>query len=108
MVSEQVCGSINTETLETELTLEVYGMNLGSFQGVPNQAFQINLNLSMVKGSVELRLNAFDELWLDIDTEIFQVAESGPGKFIGYKEARVIRDMPRIRCAPWVSADVRL
>lgn len=93
-------------TLEMEFTLEVYGMSLGIFHGVPNQALKIHLNLRMVKGSVELRLNAFDELWLEIDTENFQVAENGPGKFIGYKKTHFIRNMPGIRCAPWVSADV--
>ncbi len=108
MVSEQVFGSINRETLETELTLEVYGISMGIFHGVPNQAFKINLDPSMVKGSVELRLNGFDEVWLDIDTKNFQVVVNGPGKFTGYGETHLIRNMPGIRCVPWVSADVHL
>lgn len=90
-----------------EVTLEVYKMNLGIFHGypnraIPNQAFKINLDLSMVEGSVELRLTEFDELWLDINTKIFQVAENGPGKFIGYRTAHFIRELPPgIQCAPW-------
>lgn len=104
----KVSGSINTQTHETELNLGVYGMSLGIFHGVPGQSFKINIDLSMVKGTIELRMNGFDELWLDINTQNFQVAPEGPGKFIQCKKAHFIRNMPDLRCAPWVSSEAHL
>jgi hypothetical protein len=91
------------ETLEIEVTLEVYGMNLGIVHGYAGQPFKIAVDLSMVKGEIALRLTGFDELWLDIDTKVFQVAENGSGKFIEYRKAHLILEMPGIRCAPWLS-----
>jgi hypothetical protein len=104
MVSKQVSGSIHMETMEMEVTLEVYGMNLGIFHGYAGQPFKIALDLSMVKGGIELRLTGFEELWLDIDTKVFQVAEDGPGQFIEYRKSHLILGMPGIRCAPWLSS----
>ncbi|KAJ5171769.1 hypothetical protein N7492_004362 [Penicillium capsulatum] len=98
-----VSGSIHTSTLEMEVALEVYQMNLGTFHGYANQPFKIELDLSMVKGSIDLRVNGLDELWLDIDARVFQVAENGPGRFIEYKKAYIVQEMPGIRCAPWLS-----
>ncbi|OGE56810.1 hypothetical protein PENARI_c002G00430 [Penicillium arizonense] len=57
-----VSGSIHMETMEMEVTLEVYGMNLGIFHGYAGQPFKIALDLSMVKGGIELRLTGFEEL----------------------------------------------
>jgi hypothetical protein len=86
-----------------DVVLEVYGMNLGSLHGYANRPFKIDLDLSMVKGSVGLRLTGLDELLLDIDTKVFQVADDGSGKFIEYKKAHFIQDIPDVRCAPWLS-----
>ena len=108
VVSEQVSGSIHTETLEMEVALEVYKMSLGILHGYPNQDLKVDLDLSMVKGRVEIRLTAFDELWLDIDAKVFQVAEHGSGQFIEYKKAHLIQEMPGIRCKPWVSDGVNI
>jgi hypothetical protein len=108
VVSEQVSGSIHTETLEMEVTLEVYKMSLGILHGYPNQDFKVDLDLNMVKGRIEIRLTAFDELWLDIDTKVFQVAEHGSGKFIQYRKAHLIQEMPGVRCKPWVSNGVNI
>lgn len=96
-------GSIHLETLEMEVALEVYKMNLGVLHGYPHQGFKIDLNLNMVKGSIELRLTGFDELWLDIDAKVFQVAEDGSGQFIEYRKAHFIQKMPGVTCAPWVA-----
>lgn len=101
-------GSIHTATLEMEVALEVYKMSLGIFHGYPNQGFKIDLDLNMVKGRIEIRLTGFDELWLDIDTKIFQVAENGSGQFIEYRKAHLIQEMPGIRCTPWVSDGVNI
>jgi hypothetical protein len=79
-------GSINAQTFETQLALEAHGMTLGIIHGVPNQGFKINLNLNIVKGTIELKLNGIDRLYLDIDTKTFQVAENVPGNFIGHKK----------------------
>lgn len=83
-------------------------MSLGIFHGVPGQAFKISIDLSMVKGTVELKMNGFDELWLDISTQNFRVAADGPGEFIQCKKNHFIRNMPDIRCAPWVSSEAHL
>ncbi|KAJ5131980.1 hypothetical protein N7448_006138 [Penicillium atrosanguineum] len=98
-----VSGSIHVETLEMEVTLEVYEMNLGILHGYAGQPFKIALDLSMVKGDIELRLTGFDELWLDIDTKVFQAAEDGSGQFVEYRKAHLILEMPGIKCAPWLS-----
>lgn len=103
MVPKQVSGSIHMETLEMEVTLEVFEMNLGTLHGYAGQPLKIALDLSIVKGGIELRLTGFDELWLDIDTKVFQVAEDGSGQFIEYRKAHLILEMPGIRCAPWLS-----
>ncbi|CAG8131423.1 unnamed protein product [Penicillium nalgiovense] len=103
-----VSGSIHTATLEMEVALEVYKMSMGIFHGYPNQGFKIDLDLNMVKGRIEIRLTGFDELWLDIDTKIFQVAENGSGQFIEYRKAHLIQEMPGIRCTPWVSDGVNI
>jgi hypothetical protein len=104
MVPKQVSGSIHMVTLEVEFSLEVYEMNLGIFHGYANKPFKIGVDLSMVKGGIELRLTGFDELWLDIDTKVFQVAEDGSGQFIEYRKAQLIQEMPAIRCLPWPSS----
>lgn len=96
-------GSINTATLEMEVILEVYEMNLGILHGYANRPFKVDLDLSMVKGSIGLRLTGLDELLLDIDTKVFQVAEDGTGKFIEYRKAHFIQEIPGVRCAPWLS-----
>jgi hypothetical protein len=91
-----------------EVTLEVYKMDMGIMYGYANHGVKIDLDLSMVKGSIELRLTGFDELWLYIDTKVFQVAEQGLGEFIEYKKAHCIQELPGIKCAPWTSAGVNL
>ncbi|KAJ5787333.1 hypothetical protein N7457_002323 [Penicillium paradoxum] len=103
-----VSGSLHTTTQEIEVTLEVYKMNLGTLHGYANRGLKIDLDLNMVEGSIELRLTAFDELWLHIDTKVFQVTEDGSGEFIEYKKAHRIQEIPGITCAPWVSAGVNL
>jgi hypothetical protein len=104
MLPKQVSGAIHRVNLEVEFSLEVYGMNLGIFHGCANKPFKIGVDLSMVKGGIELRLSGFDELWLDIDTKVFQVAEDGSGQFIEYRKAQIIQEMPAIRCSPWPSS----
>lgn len=87
-----------------EVSLEVYKMNLGIFHGDAIHGLKIDLDLNVVKGSIELRLTGFDELLVDIDTKVFQVNEHGPGKFIEYKQSRRVQEVPGLRCAPWTSA----
>jgi hypothetical protein len=108
VVSEQVSGSANTQTLETDLELEIYGMNLGVFQGIPNRQFKINLDMSLVKGSVELKLNNFDEFRLDIDIEALQLTEEGLGGLIRCRKSHIIQTMPTVRCEPWIPTGVNL
>ena len=96
------------ETLEMEVTLGVYEMNLGLLHGYAGQPFNIALDLSMVKGDIEIRMSGFDELWLDINTQVFQMTEDGTGQFVPYKKAHRILEMPGIRCAPWLSPGANL
>ncbi|CAG7944673.1 unnamed protein product [Penicillium salamii] len=103
-----VSGSIHRETLEMEVTLEVYDMTLGVLQGHAGQPFYIDLDLSMVKGKIALRMSGFDEIWLDADTKVFQPAEDGAGQFIEYRKSHRVLEIPGIRCAPWLSPGANL
>jgi hypothetical protein len=105
VVSEQVSGSLNIQTLETDLELTIYGMNLGIFQGRLDRLLKINLDMSLVKGSVELKLTEFDELRLDIDIKALQINEEGSGGFINCKQSHVIQMIPTVRCEPWLICD---
>ncbi|KAF7715816.1 Uncharacterized protein PECH_005986 [Penicillium ucsense] len=95
-------GHHHTGGFESEVSQDVFQMNMGTFYGNPYEGLKIDLNLSMVKGRVELRLNNLDRLWLDIDACVFQVAENGPGEFVAYRKTRLILTLPWIRCEPWV------
>ncbi|KAJ5660994.1 uncharacterized protein N7484_000366 [Penicillium longicatenatum] len=104
----RVFGSTDTQNHDTELELEVYGMSLGLFRGTPNRMFKINLDLKLVKGTIDFRINGFDELWLDIDTKILQVTEKGPGEWTGCRKAHLITCLPALQCDAWLAVDAHI
>jgi hypothetical protein len=107
-VSGQVFGSTDTQNHDTELELEVYGMSLGLFRGTPNRMFKINLDLKLVKGTIDFRINGFDELWLDIHTKILQVTEKGPGEWTECRKAHLITCLPALQCDAWLAVDAHI
>lgn len=49
------------------MAVDIVGVNLGLFLGNANRGFRININLELFKGSIELDVNPFDEIWLHIN-----------------------------------------
>lgn len=44
----------------------IVGVNLGLFYGNANRGFRINIDLELFKGTIDLDLTPFDEIWLHI------------------------------------------
>lgn len=52
--------------LEATIVVDIVGVNLGLFDGNANRGFRINIDLELFKGTIDLDLNPFDEIWLHI------------------------------------------
>ncbi|KAL3487498.1 hypothetical protein BJX62DRAFT_240988 [Aspergillus germanicus] len=61
-------GSIDPITSETILGIDISGIDLGVFHGLANQTMKIDLQLQALNGKIIVELNAFDELWVHVDT----------------------------------------
>ncbi|KAL3490297.1 hypothetical protein BJX62DRAFT_238276 [Aspergillus germanicus] len=93
-------GSIDPITSETVLGIEICGIDLGVFHGMANQEMQIDLHLQALKGKITVELNAFDELWVHVDTVTCGKNER-MSKF-NCKRSEQLQRFAGVMCEPWV------
>ena len=91
-----VSGSIDTVSLEATVAVDISGINLGLFYGKPSSEFRIDIELGVFKGSVEIELNAFDEIWLHIRPA------GNSSKYTAEGSTTHLANLPSLSCAPWV------
>ncbi|KAL3482051.1 hypothetical protein BJX99DRAFT_253174 [Aspergillus californicus] len=94
-----ISGWIDTATSETMIEVEIAGHDLGVFHGIANQSLRIDLQLQFVRGSIMLELNAFDELWVHVDTERGEKSERFP--MFDCKKSERLQRFPGLVCEPW-------
>lgn len=82
------------------IEIEVCGIHLGVFHGVASQALQIDLDLQLVVGSLKLEMNAFDEIWVHVDT---LPGEKGKAvAALDCKRSVMAQHLEVLPCEPWV------
>lgn len=82
------------------IAVSIAGHELGMFHGMAKEALRIELELQFVKGVIELELDAFDELWVRVDT-VRAEAKERFAMFDCKKEERV-KQVPGLLCEPWL------
>ncbi|KAL3455974.1 hypothetical protein BJX64DRAFT_294543 [Aspergillus heterothallicus] len=95
-----ISGWIDTTTSETMVAVEIAGQNLGAFHGLANRGIRINLRLHLVQGHIKLELNAFDELWVHIDT--VRGVPNEDFLIFDYKKSEQLQRLPGLVCEPWI------
>lgn len=78
------------------MAMDISGINLGLFYGKPSSGFRVDIELEIFKGSVEVELNAFDEVWLHIRPAEETSKDTAEGS------TTHLANLPSLACAPWV------
>lgn len=80
--------------------MSIAGHELGMFHGMAKEVLRIELELQFVKGAIEIELDAFDELWVRVDT-VRAEAKERFAMFDCKTEERV-KQVPGLLCEPWL------
>ncbi|KAH9998189.1 hypothetical protein F4779DRAFT_165915 [Xylariaceae sp. FL0662B] len=62
-----ISGQIDTSTLSIQVSVSVFGINIGSFSGNLKDGVCINVNIIAAKGRVCIQLRNGNEVWLTWD-----------------------------------------
>jgi hypothetical protein len=81
------------------ITVQIAGHDLGVFHGMASQTLCIDLHLHFVQGYITLELNAFDELWVHVDTKRGETTERLA--FFDCKKSEQVKRVPGIVCESW-------
>ncbi|KAK1141030.1 hypothetical protein N8T08_009603 [Aspergillus melleus] len=95
-----VSGWVDILTFETMAEIEVCGIHLGVFHGVASQTLQIDLDLQLVCGSLKLEMNAFDEIWVHVDTVSGEKGKTLEA--LNCKRSVLAQHLQVLPCEPWV------
>lgn len=80
--------------------VKIGGHDLGVFHGMAKKTLRIDLHLDFVRGNIRLELNAFDELWVHVDTVKAGINE----RFVisNYRKSQQLQRLPALMCEPWL------
>lgn len=78
------------------MAVNISGISLGLFYGRPSGGFRVDIELEIFKGSVEVELDAFDEVWLHIRPA------GNSSKHTAEGSTTHLANLPSLACAPWV------
>ncbi|EYE90817.1 uncharacterized protein EURHEDRAFT_417116 [Aspergillus ruber CBS 135680] len=97
----EVHGYTHSLAFDTIAQASIYGIQLGTFSGNPDQRFSIRVDLHFARGTITFSIRG-DDVWLGVNMQVVRLGVDNVFESVQCVENKLLHTMPQIRPEPWV------